>query len=58
MAYSAEDFSVWDTGALITVPPESLEVPDLMALVIELQNRLGTLHAIKNGTFYVQAEEG
>lgn len=40
MTTFVEDFSTWDTGALITVPPESLEAADLMALVIELQNRL------------------
>ena len=35
-----EDFSTWDTGALVTVPPESLEYSDLVGLVIELQGRL------------------
>lgn len=35
-----EDFSRWQTGELITVPPESLEYVDLTALVLELQNRL------------------
>ena len=40
MTTFVEDFSTWDTEALIRVPPESLEAADLMALVIELQNRL------------------
>ena len=35
-----EDFSTWDVGALVTVPPESLEYSDLVGLVIELQSRL------------------
>ena len=35
-----EDFSTWDTGALVTVPPETLEYSDLVGLVIELQTRL------------------
>lgn len=35
-----EDFSTWDTGALVTVPPETLEYSDLVGLVIELQIRL------------------
>ena len=35
-----EDFSTWDTGALVTVPPETLEYSDLVGLVIELQARL------------------
>ena len=35
-----EDFSTWDTGALVTVPPETLEYADLVGLVIELQARL------------------
>lgn len=40
MTTFVEDFSTWDAEALIRVPPESLEAADLMALVIELQNRL------------------
>lgn len=40
MSNFVEDFSMWDTGALVAVPPESLEAADLIALVIELQNRL------------------
>ena len=40
MTTFVEDFSTWDTGALITVPPESLETADLIALVIEVQDRL------------------
>lgn len=35
-----EDFSTWTVGALTQVPPESLETADLIALVIELQNRI------------------
>jgi len=35
-----EDYSAWDTGALVTVPPETLEYSDLVGLVIELQARL------------------
>lgn len=35
-----EDFSKWDTGALVTVPPETLEYVDLVGLVTELQRRL------------------
>jgi hypothetical protein len=35
-----EDFSTWNTGALVTVPPETLEYSDLVGLVIELQKRL------------------
>ena len=40
MGLFVEDFSAWETGALVTVPPESYETADLVALVIELQNRL------------------
>ena len=40
MTTFVEDFSTWGVEALIRVPPESLEAADLMALVIELQNRL------------------
>ena len=46
MTTFVEDFSTWDTGALITVPPESLETADLMALVIELQNRLKQVEGV------------
>lgn len=46
MTTFVEDFSTWDTGALITVPPESLEAADLMALVIELQNRLKQVEGV------------
>ena len=35
-----EDYSAWDTEALIRVPPESLEYSDLVGLVLELQSRL------------------
>ena len=35
-----EDFYTWETAALVSVPPETLEAADLMALVIELQDRL------------------
>ena len=35
-----EDYSTWDTEALIRVPPETLEYSDLVGLVIEMQLRL------------------
>lgn len=35
-----EDFSRWTTEELVAVPPESLEAVDLIALVIEFQNRM------------------
>lgn len=35
-----EDFSDWTLGALVVVPPETLEYADLVGLVIELQTRL------------------
>lgn len=35
-----EDFSTWETAALVSVPPETLEFADLVALIIELQDRL------------------
>lgn len=46
MTTFVEDFSTWDTEALIRVPPESLEAADLMALVIELQNRLKQVEGV------------
>lgn len=35
-----EDYSTWSTEALVSVPPETLEYVDLVALVHELQDRL------------------
>lgn len=40
MTTFVEDYSTWTMEALIEVPPESLEAADLIALVIELQNRI------------------
>lgn len=40
MTTFVEDYSTWTLEALTQVPPESLEAADLIALVIELQNRL------------------
>lgn len=40
MTTFVEDYSTWTLEALTQVPPESLEAADLMALVIELQNRI------------------
>lgn len=38
-----EDYSTWSTEALISVPPETLEYVDLVALVYELQDRLASM---------------
>ncbi len=46
MTTFVEDFSTWGVEALIRVPPESLEAADLMALVIELQNRLKQVEGV------------
>ena len=45
-----EDYSTWDTEALIRVPPESLEYSDLVGLVLELQTRL--LYELRQNTWY------
>lgn len=45
-----EDYSAWDTEALIRVPPESLEYSDLVGLVLELQTRL--LYELRQNTWY------
>ena len=45
-----EDYSTWDTKALIRVPPESLEYSDLVGLVLELQTRL--LYELRQNTWY------
>lgn len=45
-----EDYSAWDTGALIRVLPESLEYSDLVGLVLELQTRL--LYELRQNTWY------
>lgn len=45
-----EDYSTWDTEALIRVPPESLEYTDLVGLVLELQTRL--LYELRQNTWY------
>lgn len=38
-----EEYSTWETEALIKVPPETLEYVDLVGLVLELQDRLSDL---------------
>ena len=45
-----EDYSAWDTEAIIRVPPESLEYSDLVGLVLELQTRL--LYELRQNTWY------
>ena len=47
-----EDFSTWDVGALVTVPPESLEYSDVVGLVIELQKRLYSVELDKQRRSY------
>lgn len=53
MTTFVEDYSTWTVEALTQVPPESLEAADLIALVIELQDRLDKIYweAVQAGEY-------
>lgn len=51
-----EDYSNWSTEALISVPPETLEYVDLVALVYELQDRLASIKETYDSAVHLAAD--